>query len=321
MSNQIARTGMSTTLASSTKPPLEHEHLKQAVTAEDPIAQAQCKVGKYYDKGYVVGKSPKRAFNYYKDAASRRCSTAQRITSRCYFRGYGVKKDLYLAALYYRLSKFSKNLQVQHKNGTYIAQITKPSQREKDTSYQKMVKALLQKGGCYEEGDGVPKDPKLAFECYIRALWLGNVEALWPVGICYEKGIAVKKDTTVAVTCYAELALQRSVKASLNMSTYRGEDIIAKTLPQFMRTRCTLFWKAGVQMLLKAGECYEKGDGVLRDFRLAFKSYRLAAVQGSLEGQLHMGRCYENGIGVRKNQKLALRCYYRVTMQHRNRRV
>ena len=49
--------------------------------------------------------------------------------------------------------------------------------------------------------------------------------------------------------------------------------------------------------------CYEKGVGVAKNAKEAFRLYGLAAKQGHSEAQNNLARCYEKGIGVEKDQK------------------
>ena len=47
---------------------------------------------------------------------------------------------------------------------------------------------------CYERGEGVRKDDRLAFEWYLRAALRGNAQSVWEVGRCHYFGIGVAQD-------------------------------------------------------------------------------------------------------------------------------
>jgi TPR repeat protein len=47
---------------------------------------------------------------------------------------------------------------------------------------------------CYESGEGVDKDDRLAFEWYLRAALHGNAQSVWEVGRCYYFGIGIAQD-------------------------------------------------------------------------------------------------------------------------------
>lgn len=53
------------------------------------------------------------------------------------------------------------------------------------------------------------------------------------------------------------------------------------------------------------GYCYEKGNGVLKDYKEAVKWYRKAANQGSSEAQTNLGFCYFYGYGVLADKSMA----------------
>jgi TPR repeat protein len=54
---------------------------------------------------------------------------------------------------------------------------------------------------------------------------------------------------------------------------------------------------------------YELGIGLPKDHKAAFQWYKIAAEQGSAEGQSRLGYMYEFGNGVSKNEKTAARWY------------
>lgn len=51
---------------------------------------------------------------------------------------------------------------------------------------------------CFENGDGVRKSFKKAFECYLNAALLGDIQAVYEVGRCYYYGIGISKDEGIA---------------------------------------------------------------------------------------------------------------------------
>ncbi|MFY0254335.1 tetratricopeptide repeat protein [Chitinophaga sp. 30R24] len=51
---------------------------------------------------------------------------------------------------------------------------------------------------CYENGDGVKKSFKKAFECYLNAALLGDKQAIYEVGRCYYYGIGISKNEGIA---------------------------------------------------------------------------------------------------------------------------
>ena len=46
------------------------------------------------------------------------------------------------------------------------------------------------------------------------------------------------------------------------------------------------------------GQMYQRGEGVLQDYKIALKWYRLSAAQGNADAQQNLGVFYGNGWGV-----------------------
>lgn len=59
----------------------------------------------------------------------------------------------------------------------------------------------------------------------------------------------------------------------------------------------------------RLGDMYERGTGVLEDYKEAMKWYRLAAEQSYAQAQISLGGMHESGEGVRKNLVLAYMWY------------
>ena len=63
------------------------------------------------------------------------------------------------------------------------------------------------------------------------------------------------------------------------------------------------------------GMSYEKGEGVIRDFKEALKWYRKAADQGNADGQYRVGVLYHVGLGAPKDKGEALKWYRKAADQ------
>ncbi len=57
-----------------------------------------------------------------------------------------------------------------------------------------VVDAQFDLANCYELGEGVDKDGRLAFEWYLRAALYGHSQSVWEVGRCYYFGIGITQD-------------------------------------------------------------------------------------------------------------------------------
>ena len=59
------------------------------------------------------------------------------------------------------------------------------------------------------------------------------------------------------------------------------------------------------------GICYEKGTGVAKDMRDAFKWYKCSADAGNVDAQANLGKCYANGAGIAVDKCEAVKWYKR----------
>jgi len=59
------------------------------------------------------------------------------------------------------------------------------------------------------------------------------------------------------------------------------------------------------------GVCYEKGDGVKKDFEKAVKLYTKADTLGEVKATVLLAKCYEHGRGVPRNLDRAIGLYQR----------
>ena len=127
-----------------------------------------------------------------------------------------------------------------------------------------------------EEGDGVRKNPRLAFENYQKAAEQGHSLALTFLGLCFERRTGTTKDLKRGVECFEKAAKQG--------------------LPLAMHC---------------LGECYFEGRGVEANPAEGLKWYRRGAELGDVGCTAQLGDCYENGNGVPINLKRALELYER----------
>ena len=67
-------------------------------------------------------------------------------------------------------------------------------------------KAINNLGSCYDRGDGVQQNHKLAFELFSLAAQKGEILACYNLGIYYEKGISCDRDIEKAIDYYSKAA-------------------------------------------------------------------------------------------------------------------
>ena len=129
-------------------------------------------------------------------------------------------------------------------------------------AYQKAAtrgnaQAQFNLGSCYEDGEGVTKNPTKAFEWYQKAADQGDAIAQIRIGVCYEYGEGVAKNPTKAFEWYQKAADQGYAIAQRNL-----------------------------------GWCYEEGQGVAQSYEKACEWYQKAADQGDAIAQESLEEYY-----------------------------
>jgi TPR repeat protein len=66
---------------------------------------------------------------------------------------------------------------------------------------------------CFDNGDGVTKNPVEAVKWYHKAAEQGNIMAQLSLGVCFMKGQGVAKDSVEAVKWYHKAAEQGNADA------------------------------------------------------------------------------------------------------------
>jgi TPR repeat protein len=162
----------------------------------------------------------------------------------------------------------------------------------------------------YENGEGVRKDDKEAFEWYEKAAKQGNVKAQYKLGSMYYNGQGIEKDDKEAFEWCQKAAEKGDAEAQYNLGMMydNGEGVEKDNKKAF-----EWFQKATEQGYAEAqynlGVMYENGEGVKKVDKEAFKWYQKAAEQGHTEAQYNLGMMYENGEGVGKDDKEAFKWF------------
>ena len=66
----------------------------------------------------------------------------------------------------------------------------------------------------------------------------------------------------------------------------------------------------------RLGRCYDKGNGVEENDKLAFSWYQKSAAQDYAKAQYQLGKCYKNGEGVDKDRKKAVEWFAKAARQN-----
>jgi hypothetical protein len=138
-----------------------------------------------------------------------------------------------------------------------------------------IAEAQLRLGWMLLEGEGVPRDARAAFACFLCAAESGDADGHNMLGRSFENGWGTEKDFSAAAHHYRIAA-----NAGLDWAQYN------------------------------LGHMLLSGTGVKQDRHAAFLCYGLAAAQGHVRAMNLVGRCYEQGWGVEHDMLIA-RAWYR----------
>lgn len=133
--------------------------------------------------------------------------------------------------------------------------------------------AMNEVGTWYYNGKHVNQDYAQAYEWWKKASLKSDTKAIANLGLCYQLGRGVERDSIDAVRLY-----EKSIKdGNMALLSQRSDNAD----------------KSAFDAML-AGDCYEDGIGVAKDFSRAADFYAKAASKGSVDGMLHAGLCYLN---------------------------
>ncbi|RIB13400.1 hypothetical protein C2G38_2197967 [Gigaspora rosea] len=151
----------------------------------------------------------------------------------------------------------------------------------------------------YQNGIGIEKDERKAFELYLKADEMGNVKGTFNVGNCYYYGIGVERDLQKAFFYYQKFAEMGNADGMCNIGYCYNHRVRVETNIR----KAHMYYQKAAKMgdMFAFGKCYNKGIGVEEDAKKAFEYYLNSAEMGNVKGIFEIGICYGNGIGVEKN--------------------
>ncbi|CAI2180958.1 337_t:CDS:2 [Funneliformis geosporum] len=269
---------------------------------------AQCNLGNCYYNGWEIKKNFEKAFFWYQKSAENNNEIAQYNLAdnnnedaqyelgNCYQNGFGVEKDLKKAFKWYQKSAKNDNKLAQlnlgnSKNGNKLAQynliLFYQNEFKVEENNIKIYKKLAKQnnsdiqyylGFCYENGIGIKKDLKKAFDYYKKATGNGNKFAQFNVGMFYQNGWGVKEDLDKAFEFFEKSAKQDYIDAQSYL-----------------------------------GFLYKNGIGTQRSLKKAFHWYQRAAENGDEIAQYNLGNFYRYGLGIESNKDKALEWYKKLS--------
>lgn len=196
----------------------------------------------------------------------------------------------------------------------------------------------------YKNGDGVPKDPRVAAEYFHRAADAGNASAQFELGEAYYYGRGVIASSIEAEKWYGKAVAAGNVSAQMELGrayiwgsrgiSYDRE----KGLGLWEKAASTGYDPAAVELAntyekgllrvernaeksaywylqsaqlgnsasqFKLGSMYEKGFGVAVDYEKAFAWYLRSAENGDVDAQYRLGKRYDQGLNTLRDTQSA----------------
>ena len=261
--------------------------------AKEGSHDAQMALGYSYLNGDGVEQNYKKAF-YWLSLAAPYFTAAERGLAKCYYHGWGVKKDYEKA-----LSMFLK--------------LVDYDLADHGVNYGVCSNYL---GLCYENGFG---NYAAAVSWYQKAAEAGLPEANYNLGICYAEGRGVAQDYVVAFYLLQKSAAKGYDPAKKKLEAIESEmpeltDKLKKMDPEVFRLYVSARQGYAVSQL-ELGYGYYWGEGVAQDYAEAVSWFRKAAEQGNAEAQFNLGACYESGQGVAQDYAAAASWFRRAAEQ------
>lgn len=167
---------------------------------------------------------------------------------------------------------------------------------------------LLTVAACSDDGRAATEafdngEYEKAMDLWMPLADAGDAEAQFGVGFLYDEGLGVPSDGVEAIRWYRLAAEQGHETSQLNLGALyqTGRENVT---PDSGRA-ADWFRMAALQGNPKAqyylGKLYRRGDGLPRNYELAFEWLQKSAEQGYAKGMNLLGILYASGQGVEKN--------------------
>ena len=248
--------------------------LKKA--ADGGLEDAMISLGDYYIEEYEYAKG----YEWYVKADSLGFPVAKYKLGRCYYFGYEVEENNYIA-----IDLFREAYRLGVPEGAYMV------------------------GECYFYGYGVEENETTAVSWYKKSAALGYEVAMRDLGLCYANGYGVSENIPVALEWYKKAAENGDLFSQYRLGDWyhNGINVEEDCVEAFKWYTMAAESGDGDAMNMIA-RYYDEGWGdVEENNREAFNWYKKAVDAGCTEAYYNLGICYYNGEGVRRNHEQAER--------------
>ena len=162
--------------------------------AEHEYSPAVMELGRFYEEGTVLSKSPEQAIKYYKKAAYLGIDEANYRLGELY-RVEDSVQDLKKSVKYYTLAAASGYQPAQTALDQYFPEGHAVDSKQDPDYFYNM-------GRNYENGTGYDQSYENAFDYYTKASNLGHAEACFSIGRFYRNGFVGIRDDSKALEFY-----------------------------------------------------------------------------------------------------------------------
>jgi uncharacterized protein len=196
-----------------------------------------------------------------------------------------------------------------YQRGLYVTALREATARLEKNPNDGPAMTLL--GEIYNQGLGVPMDPRKAADWYRLAAKQGDAHAIASLGLMSLDGRGVEKNTAQGRTWLEQAAAKGETTACYNLALLlltSNQNADIERAVQLLRTASNAEI-ADAQHAL--GVLYLKGRGVAKDAAEAARFFERAARNGSSVGEVEYAILLFNGEGVPANEALAARYFRR----------
>ena len=245
--------------------------MKKAAQLGDDFALGEC-----YNIGGPLGFDQERSRMYYKRAADKGDPEAMFNLGQSYSYPFDdsapqpdlAEKYLHQAAELGHLMALQNAVVLSKDDAERVKWLKLLAEKCDDQLYSSLVNELAVR---YEQGDGVPRDERMAVKWHAKAAELGDIDSFLALARCCELGKGVAQDEDQAIELYLEAARRGSGKAMYEL----GLRCEAAGLKEDM---AAWFCQGARHWYLPAkkrfAECLEYGIGMPRDITAAIEEYK-----------------------------------------------
>jgi TPR repeat protein len=235
--------------------------------------------------------------------------------------GLGVEKDLKEAMRWYLESAKHGHIDSYDK----IESICRRNSRTDECNFAEAIGLFLETadrqasriqtiiGYLYESGRGVPGDPELAIEWYLKAVEQGYSDAACKIANLYHFGKCIPKDLPKGIEWYLR-ALDHGYKPAGSQLSYlcfdntNTPDDYKGTMPWLLKAA-----ERGIaRAQIRVGYLYLHGIDVVQNYEKSLEWFEKGSHEGHHDINMLIGYQYQNGYGVGKNYQKTLEYYSKV---------